>query len=275
MHLSRIQHDLGSITLLDLSCLAELISQSQSEKSLPNQKIDLSTIINSSSQALTEHVSGVIFEPINGFEAITQKNDDCGLALALTDKSEQHQPTELPTFYPNWGVEFVRHNYGLAYLKLFYHPGEPKASEKIQLVAEVYDHCLYEGIDLVLEISLFALNDQKNTLEEFQEAQLLAVQDFRDKCHLMALEYAHSALACATLTAQLDVPWILVDRTPNYAEFKEQVRIAMESGAMGATLGQVLWQGLEVDQYQQAVTTTVRDRVIELDRIIQESLSAK
>jgi len=271
MHLSNIQHDSGSITLLDLSYLSQVISQSADKK----KALDLPNIIELSSKELTSHVSGVILSPTDGFEAIDGKDDKCGLALTLAESSSQNLPTQLPTFFPNWGVEFIRHNYGLAYLKLYYHPDEPMGSEKIQIVAEIFDHCLYEGIELMLEVSLFALNDQKNTLEEFQEAQLLAVQDFRNKCHSLALEYPHSALSCATLTAELDIPWILVDRTPNYSEFKEQIRIAMESGAVGAAMGQVIWQGLDVGEDPKIIKTTVRDRVIELDRIIQESLFVK
>ena len=252
-----VQRDTGSIVLLDLTCLSQ----------------DQSAMIDLSSSELTSHVSGVILDPIDGFEAVAKKDNGCGLALSLVEASGPALPTELPTFFPNWGVEFVRHNYGLAYLKLQYHPNEPVGADKMGLVAEVYDHCLYEGIELILEISLFALNDQKNTLDEFQEAQLLAVQDFRDKCHAMVLEYPHSALACATLTAELDVPWLLADRTPNYSEFKEQVRVAIESGAVGTSLGQVIWQGLEIGDYEKFITTTARDRVIEISRIVDELMA--
>jgi len=104
-------------------------------------------------------------------------------------------------------------------------------------------------------------------------AQLEAVTDMRNKCHLLALEYPHSALACATLTAELDVPWILVDRTPDYNDFKEQVRTAIEAGAVGAQIGSVLWQGLNKDNYQQVIETQARDRMIELSRIVSESVS--
>ena len=89
----------------------------------------------------------------------------------------------------------------------------------------------------------------------------------------MVLEYPHSALACATLTAELDIPWLLIDRTPTYSEFKEQLRTAMESGASGVMLDQIIWQGFEPSESSKFIENTARDRVIELARITQESLA--
>jgi tagatose-1,6-bisphosphate aldolase len=266
MQLGSITDKSGAVTLLNLT---SVFNQGEIDRDKPT----VSTQVEQACGNLTTHVSGVILEPINGFEAIEKKAAGCGLVLSLAQTKEETSPIELPVYYPNWGVEFVRQNYGLAHLKLFYHPQEELGADKLQVVAEIYDHCLYEGIELVLELSLFALDDKKNTLEQFQESQLLAAQDMRDKCHLMVLEYPHSALACATLTAQLDVPWLLIDRTPTYSEFKEQVRTAMESGAKGVVIGDVVWQGVEEEEFEKFCNTTARDRVIEIARIAQENMA--
>lgn len=262
MRLAHITHTGGGMVLLNLSEIGQLGGE---EKSL-NFSAQLS-------KELSQEASGVILEPISGFQALDEKAADAGVIFSLATEEIDNEPTSLPVFYPNWGVEYVRHNYGLAHLKLYFNPDEEQSAKKLQIAAEVYDHCQFEGIDLMIELCVFALSNEKTTLEEFQNTQVEAITLLRDKCDAMALEYPHSALACATLTAELDIPWILVDRTPEYEDFKEQVRTALEAGASGVMMGNILWQGMDEKNFSQIMETQARDRVIELSRIVYENVN--
>lgn len=270
MQLAHIRRSSGATTLLNLSAVNT--DGEDPSAATGNSLVEKKLIIEQLVKQLSSSATGVILEPLSGFDAIEKKDKSCGLLLSLVEQQPEAEPATNPIFYPDWGVEFIRNNYGVAHLKIYYHPNEPLAAKKQQIAAEIFDHCQYEGIDLLLELSLFALDDKKTTLEAFQEAQIAAIADMRNKAHMLALEYPHSALACATLTAELDVPWLLVDRTPDYEEFKEQVRTALEVGASGVAIGQVLWQGMNSENYQQLIASQARDRMIELSRIVDEGV---
>jgi tagatose-1,6-bisphosphate aldolase len=107
------------------------------------------------------------------------------------------------------------------------------------------------------------------------------VQELRGFADLLALDYPGSALAAASITAELDKPWIVSSRDQNYGQFKEELRDSLASGARGFLIGRSLWnemgklrredQSPDFDHIPEYIQTTVRDRVIELTRIIDET----
>ena len=87
----------------------------------------------------------------------------------------------------------------------------------------------------------------------------------------------------ATIISELDIPClVMADEGDNYDTFKEKFRMAMENGAKGYCLGQVLWQEIgnfrgqdqsfDLEGLEKYLSTTVRDRLMELNRIASESL---
>ncbi len=242
-------------------------------------------IINLVMKTVSPHVSGVILGPEIGFEASLKKAPATGLILTLEKQTELLAVNEMPRFYEHWGVEQIRNNYGVAHFKFYYHPQGEFASQKKQLAGELYDAAKYEGIDLVIELSMYPLEKKLAKEDIFEEAQLFAAKEFQTVCDLLVLEYPHSPLACATLTAELDIPWLLADRLEDYPFFKDTLRIALESGAAGCQVDLVAWSGLpelRLNQYRQGesedwkilekyIQTELKDRLIEITRIIDET----
>lgn len=228
-------------------------------------------------------VTGVVFAPEFGYPALEFKAEGAGPLFALERRLLESDPLSVPILTQGWGVEATRGNYGVAKLELYYNPQEKEAAAKRQLVAEVYDYCQHEGIELVLELLLYIEATPAQYPQIFPELQLQAVQDFRRSCSVMALEYPFSALNAVTLTAELDIPWILSARDTTYDEFKEQLRTVLESGAAGfmgvepfllgkGELGLAEMKLAErTEQVARFLKTTGRDRVLEASRIVAEA----
>jgi len=232
---------------------------------------------------LSSCVSGVIVSPEYNFSSILKKDHQAGLLLGLERRLDAIDPLNLPPLVQDWGVEHIRNNYALAKLELYYHPQEPEAIRKKQLVAEIYEYCRMLDIDFLLELKLFSPQESLSSKSDMQEAQIMAIEDFRNQCSLIALEFPGDTLSAVTITAELDIPWIMTSSAVGgYERFKENLRIALESGAKGFMAGNLIWQDIfgkiNPEQWQkwqqdfaQLLSTKVRDRVVELSRIASEA----
>jgi len=98
--------------------------------------------------------------------------------------------------------------------------------------------------------------------------------------HLFVLQSPHDALACATITTELDGPWLLGDDNLVYDDFKEALRTALENGAGGFLVSESLFgeidalrrpdQSLDLPEIIKFIKTKTRDRALELIRISSE-----
>jgi tagatose-1,6-bisphosphate aldolase len=235
--------------------------------------------INHATQVLSSESSGIVLDAEYSYPAISNKADKAGLLLALEKQLPEISPQSLPSFHQHWGVENVRQNYGVAKLTLYYHPQEPEAQRKQQLVAEIYDHCRYEEIDLVVELLVYHQGGGQPVASQLLEDQLLAAQDFRRLCDMMALEFLGDALAAVTITAELDIPWLMTAAGQSYDQCKDELRACLESGAKGFLLRDVFLPQLSsqsgnsefnADETRRFIETQARDRLIELRRITDE-----
>ncbi len=277
MHLPSIAHN-GKYVLLSLDLALEWGELLDLEWGVgPGTRV-MTSLSEIAVLSLSSELSGVEVGPYLGFSGLIHKNNQAGCLISLDKRLTQADPLSLPGFYPNWGVEHIKNNYGLVSLRLAYHPGEKLALDKQKLLAEIADHCRYEGVDLLLELIITPSTDDKRGSSLWQEAQLIAVSELCSHPDILALEYPGGALASATVTARLDLPWILLDTGLKYATYKEQVRECLESGAAGILMAGSVWQDLPaVDQpddfnnVQKFIDHEVRDRVIELSRIVQET----
>lgn len=233
--------------------------------------------------AANGNASGIILDSDFGIAAAATKSAEMGIIWQLEESSTEVDPLAVPKISPDWTLEHIRNNLGLAKLELYYHPAEQNALIKKQLVAELADFCRYQEIDFLLILKLYAPGGGELSPGDWQQAQLTAIDEFHESCDLLGLESPQEALAAATITAALDIPWVVIAKPgQTYDQFKDQLRQALEAGAMGYVAGETLWSELyrlrRKDQGidEVAVTTTiqkqVRDRMLELYRILSECL---
>lgn len=225
-------------------------------------------------------VSGFILDPELSLKVFAKHHIDIGLGLNLDEPQAEHDPLALPNLVPEWGVEQVKNNYGVAVITMYYHPEEAGALKKKQFLAEIQDYCRYEEIELIVKLVVYTPGDRKFDWAEFRQDQLQAVEELRNLANLFVLQYPNDSLACATLTTQLDVPWIISDDNIDYGEFKERLRDALENGASGFMVGETLFKEIEgmrnkdhspdIENILKFINSQARDRAIELVRISKE-----
>lgn len=280
MTIDALSTDTGMITLLEMDRVPMLAESLGLRLSDPNQAQIVSELTAEMVATLSKHVTGVVLSPEHSFvhrEAVTST---CAPVLSLEKKTSDVDPLVPPTFIDGWGIENIANNYAVAKLELYYHPEEEQAALKKQIVAELYDYCKYEGIDFILELLVYHQANEKPSPAGLTDSQLTAVQEFRKSCDVMGLEYLGDSLAAVTITAELDIPWILTGREQDYQQTKQELRAALESGAQGFLLGDVFWPKVEhaqrdtgevsVSMLVSEVQKQARDHIIELTRIVEE-----
>ncbi|NCN82710.1 MAG: hypothetical protein GW947_01970 [Candidatus Pacebacteria bacterium] len=237
---------------------------------------EVASLISEASTLLAPHVSGVCLAPDIGFSAVASLPKNAGVIFELSDMVRAKDPLTVPVLAQTWGVEQTRNNYGLAKLELYYNPQEEDARSKKQMVVELADYCRHEGIAFILDLVLYLETAKEKYQAQFLELQLDSIAELQEYCDLFFLEYPIDPLSAVTLTASLDVPWVVSGRGVPYEEFKDQVRASFESGAQGYVIGSQLLPA-EVPHEQRSpervaefFATTARDRAIELERIRQE-----
>ncbi len=283
MKLKNIQNTKGIFSLLDFSRIATLAEVIGLDIDHLEHQEHLSFVTGKMMQYLSAEVSGVIVDPDFDFSIISKKTNGTGLLLSLEKKADALDPMSLPRLADNWGIEHISNNYAVAKLELFYHPNEPEAMRKKQFVAEIYDYCKYENIDLLLELMVYHPASEQPTQEILLEAQLQSAREFSNTCDIFALEYFGNTLSAVTLTAELDTPWIYNAREIGYETFKQNLRACIDSGAVGFMAGDPFWVGSDTTQklskldqgpeQEEFIKTEIRDKTIEAVRIASEQIA--
>ncbi|MFH2118275.1 MAG: hypothetical protein ABII10_00860 [Candidatus Paceibacterota bacterium] len=276
MKLSALKKETGSLSIVSLDeayLLADLLGLSLQESS---HEEFLTEVLGQLVKIHSHQAAGVVLDPIYSLQLLTEGTKLAGTLVRL-EQMQTPDPLAIPKFIPNFGIENIRNMYGSAKLELFYHPTEEKAMEKKQLVAEVFDFCQYEEIDFLIKLMIYNPAGSKLKPEEFQEAQLEAVSELQRFSSALALQYPADPLAAATLTSHLDIPWLVASGSETYEEFKNNLRSALENGAAGFLVGEVLWQEIgkmrledqspDMEAIGKFLQTTNQDRIIELMRI--------
>lgn len=279
MHLPALRSNLDTFSILELDqgyLLAEALGLDIDIQGGIDQ---FNLIMQDLITHLSPHPSAVVADPVFGFPLLLDDVEK-GLVLRLDQLSRKSSQESAPKLASNWGLDEIKNNYAVAKLELWYHPAEEAALNKKKLVAELFDYCQHLGVDLLLKLNIYNLPDESKEKVVFQETQLQAVQELRDKCHLLAVAYPGDALATATLTAELDHPWIVSLEDKDYEENKQQLRTVLENGAVGFLVGDILWseikdmrqgdKSVDLSAIKSFIKTTARDRMIELVRITNE-----
>lgn len=286
MKRSALQSTTGFYSLLELDQTTHLAEQLGLDLKVQGGLEQLQLVLQTLITQLNPIPSAVLADPIYSFPLMMDDLEK-GLVLRLEKvfpQTKLQPPQTVPTLANDWGVPEVANNYAVAKLGLWYHPAEEKALEKKKLVAELASYCQQLGIDLMLKIQIYHQPDETEEKIVFQEAQLEAIQELRSMVQLMVLQYPGDALACATVTAELDQPWLVYFSPDDYSAYqqgKQALRTALENGAQGFLAGDFLWQEImamrEADQspdlaaIQQFIETQARDRLLEFVRITNET----
>ncbi len=288
MRVSNLLDSAGFIGILELDNNRDLAESLGLDLTLQDNT-QLLDEINSYILQLSKEVTGVIYDPIYTFKFLSQNNQQTS-ALIRLEQDRETLPDSLPLLFPSFSLEEISSNYALAKLELNYHPREQKALEKKQLLAEIREYSKILNIDVLLKLNVYDPNQllvQKDAQIKFSfdDDQLLAIQELRSFSDVLVIQNPSDPLAMATIISELDIPClIMANETDSYEQFKDKFRMAMENGAKGYCLSQVLWQelstyrqenqSLDLTNIQKFFQTTVRDRLLELNRIASESLAS-
>ena len=281
MQVTALKNDAGSIGLVALDeayLLADSIGLSIKE---PSHEELLNDVLSELLNLFRQQASGLVLDPVYSLPLLKEDEQNAPLIVRL-EQLQNPDPLAVPQLLKNWGVEDISNMYGMAKLELHYHPAEEQALTKKQFVAEIFDFCEHEEIDLLLKLMIYNPTEEKFDIPKFQESQMEAVSELQRFASILALQYPQDPLAAATLTTNLDIPWLLTaDDTP-YDRFKENLRVALENGATGFLASETLWQEIEgmrhsdqspdIEKILQFIQTTSKDRIIELLRIAGEEL---
>jgi len=279
MLLSSIQSAKKKIGLLELD-QAPLLSSRLGLDISVNENVELlQTLLLKMGELASAHLTGLVIDPIYSFDA-SASSGKAGCLTRLNVLADEVDPLAVPAIIPDYGLEEMSNNYNLVKFDLFYHPTESNSLKKKQLLAEIHDYCDYLDMNMLLKLHLYQPKGEEYLSEQFQDDQLLAIGELSRLTELVALQYPLEPLAIATLTAELDVPWILMDEGQSYDQFKQELRVCLENGASGFLVSQALWQemtqmrqedkSLDLEQINHFLETTFLDRVIELMRIANE-----
>lgn len=282
MNLSSIRTPEGLFTIAAFDHRGSLAQAFQLEIDTPQATEALTQLKILFMEAFSPICSGVLVDPIYGFPAIERKAKNTGLILPLESSGYTDERTAIPTMIPDWGVENIKNNYAVAKLLLYYHPAEPNAEAKKKLVMEVGEYSHHQEISFLLEPVLFNPEGKEElSKEDFQEAQLAMAQEFQSSCDVLKLQYPGDALAAATITAELDIPWILLSRGMPFDQFKESLKICLENGAKGFAAGRSVWQEINVlrtpegqpdfAKIEEFLQTTGKQRMQELIEVTNKS----
>ncbi len=243
MNLSSIQTPSGMFTIAPFDHRGSLAQMMGVDISTPQGQEIITQLKVMFMEAFSSICSGVLVDPVFGWPAIEKKAKNTGLILTLESSGYTDDKSAVPTMIPDWGVENVKNNYAVAKLLTYYHPSEPNALAKKKLVMELGEYCRHEDVAFLLEPVIFNPLEKKDLSKtEFQAAQLTTVQELQRSCDVIKIQYPGDALACATITAELDIPWILLSRGMDYQSFYNALKISLENGCKGFAAGRSVWQ---------------------------------
>lgn len=291
MHLPALKSQNGYFSILELDSAPQLAGKLGLDFNLQGGLEQFQYIVGHLIESLASYPSAVVADPEYTYPLLMDDVEQ-GLILRLdeiklqqaADQANPQQtppsPVSLPSLSSTWGVDEIANNYAVAKLNLSYHPVSQTALQKKKLVAELYEYAHHVGIDLIVKLDLYQQPDESSDPAVLQENQFQTIQELRDSCDLLAVSYPHNALAAASITAELDHPWVVVLDEGDYEKSKIYLRSALENGAAGFMIGESLWAEIEglrkddqspdLEAIEHFIKTTARDRIIELVRITEE-----
>lgn len=210
-------------------------------------------------------VSGLLIDPTYGRDLI-DLGASCGWILSMEKTGYRGgQEARETVILENWSVAKAKAMGAVgAKLLLYYDPDNPDLADKQKRVARrVGEECEKEKIIFLLEPLSYKQSKAPYLVERMVDDLIdLSVDIFK-------LEYPGSPEECARISKKLGVPWVLLSAGVAYEQYKEQLRIACESGASGMAVGRAAWQ--EFGQYEGAARERFFREVVEsrMDELVE------
>ncbi|KKU15024.1 MAG: hypothetical protein UX21_C0007G0026 [Microgenomates group bacterium GW2011_GWC2_45_8] len=189
-------------------------------------------------------VSGLLIDPTYG-KSLIDLNAKCGWLLSMEKTGyrggQEQRETEI---IPDWSVHKAREMGAVgAKLLLYYDPDNHELAEKQKRIAQkIGEECRKEKIIYLLEPLSYKKSKSPYLVERMVDDLLDVPVD------IFKLEYPGSREECLRISHKLKVPWALLSAGVAYEQYKEQLRVACESGASGMAVGRAAWQ--EFGQYE-------------------------
>ena len=281
MRLSSIDTRNGGYVLVDLSSPAQLAEVVGLDLSVAANQGAFRQLYSTLLPILSPSISGIVLEPDwslplwSDIHSATAEPINAGMILTLADNVDR--PTEVPRLDAKWGVDEIKNNYAVALVRLAYHPGEEHALLKKQFMAELKEYCQSQEIDILLDLYLQPVQPE---VPPTADDLLAAIQELYKSTSAFILPVPGDALTAATITAELDRPWLARLSEPTYDSNKDKLRFVLESGAKGFLATTFLTNlsqfrhpetGLNFEEVMAFTKTDLRDRLLELGRIVAEA----
>ncbi|OGK65001.1 hypothetical protein A2313_02700 [Candidatus Roizmanbacteria bacterium RIFOXYB2_FULL_41_10] len=254
----------------------KLINPSSPESVTLPQVIDIKKEIIAS---LYDQFSGILIDSIGGlpaFEKVAVSKAIKKPYLLCIEKTGYEDEQGSRKTQLEYSVENLK-NQGASGIKLllYYHPSAPTKDHQLNIARQVLLDCRRFNLPLFLELVTYSIenyNSHKPELVLDSVYQFLEAGIIPD---VFKLEYPGDPVACFQISKLLKkTPWILLTKGDSFANFREQLKIAIRNGAVGFLAGRSLWQ--EFNQYAENkrldfFQTVVVQRFAEIAGIVLEA----
>src|SRR5579871_2848384 len=243
--------------------------------------------------ALSQHASAVL---VDGYYGAWNTIASFGLPahvgmLVRVEKSAARESTvgaPLGEIEPGWGVDKIK-RMGADAVKLLaqFEPTEPESAEhQFNLIQHVYQECRKHDILMLLETIAFPFGgekkDTKSFLDRKAETVIESARQLSRYCDIYKAEFPgwlgkESENKLMDNLRQLDAaserPWVLLSAGVDYPAYKQQVEMAVATGASGVLGGRAFWKEYFLQDGPAARERFARgeasERVREIDTIVK------
>lgn len=190
-----------------------------------------------------DKVGAILIDPVFGKELV-DPSASCKWILSMEKTGyrggQEARETEI---LPNWSVAQAK-AMGAAAVKLllYFDPDQRELAKRQKETARrVGEECRREEMLFLLEPLSYGAKRPGLVLRIVEELADLPVDVFK-------LEYPGGEDECRRISNGLKVPWVLLSAGTEYEHYRDNLKIACQSGAAGMAVGRAVWQ--EFGQYQ-------------------------
>jgi len=222
--------------------------------------------------SVSDLMSGALVDPDWGLPAM--QNVAAPYLLCMEASGYTDAAGERNTELKYSGAEIKKMGAKGAKLLLYMNPWGTNVAHQVQVAKEAAKDASKAGLPFFLEIVTYGKEADGGRRGEAIMLSILALSDAGVVPDVYKLEYPGTPADCANITARLGkTPWILLTRGESYAIFRNQLRAAVQAGAVGFLAGRAVWQ--EIPEYPSGATRekflqeVVRARFKEICEIVR------
>ena len=244
MKIKHLSNNNGKYIILKLDIASQLAQILDLDLKKEDDSHLIQTILMKIEQAFSPYLTGLILDPIYGYNLVNSRSSNMGLALTVDSpiKTKVNE-FDLPEFIPDWDLVSIANHYACAEVSLRYHPQNSSALKKKKVISELHSSAKMNSVDFILNLELVA----KNGIEvetEFDQYVLESVWEFKKNCELIILPFIYKALDRATITAEIDIPWLVNPRSTDSNQFYDRVQLSNEAGGAGVVIDNYFFHDL-------------------------------